>query len=172
MPARWRNMASTGPEIPQPTIKALRPVALYTGHSLLRIEDLPQQVRDRPDQERSRVATYRPDPGVLERGEAPLAPIARGDEGLDRVALRRGPALASHHGAAHRVHHGHVGAQEPHVPYLPHEARPLHPPVEEPLVGRFDLPSSLEVRAIERDEVAILREGRGEGGAAALIPAI
>src|SRR3712207_4912582 len=126
MPARLRNMASTGPEIPQPIIRALRP--LPTRQSSFRSEDPPEQVGERPEQEGDHTTHYGTHAGVLERGESPPIALPRRDEGLDRVPLRRGPGLSAHHGAAYGVHHCHIGTQETQVSYLPHQARPLHPP--------------------------------------------
>src|SRR5215210_9526398 len=109
IPARFRNMARTGPAMPQPTIKAFRCVVPGMGSLLMRrplveVKDLPQPIRKRPDQERYRVAAYGADPGVLERGETPFAVLARGDEGLDRVTLRRRLAFALHYRATYRVY--------------------------------------------------------------------
>jgi hypothetical protein len=95
-------------------------------------------------------------PGILERCEAPFTVLANGDERLDRVPLRRRLALAPHYRPANRVHHGNVGAHEPRVRDLPHEAAPLQPLIEELLVERGDLPAPFEVGAIERDEISIL----------------
>src|SRR5215210_7475254 len=91
-------MARTGPEIPHPTIKVLRPVALSTGRSLLQAEDSPQQVRKHPVEERERIAAYGTDPRVVERGEAPFAALASGDEGLNRIACAGRRMLPSDHG--------------------------------------------------------------------------
>ena len=41
--------------------------------------------------------TYGMEPGVLKRSEAPFALLARGDEGLDRVAFGYRVGLASRH---------------------------------------------------------------------------
>src|SRR5215218_516245 len=144
---------------------------LLVRRSLVQTEHFPQQIRERPDQERSHVA-HGSNPGVLERGETPFTVLANGDERLDRVSLRRGLALAAHHGGADRVHQGDAGAQEPHVLDLPYEARTLQPLVEELLVKRGDLLAPLEVGAVERDEISVLREDGGEGIAAAPVPAV
>jgi hypothetical protein len=70
------------------------------------------------------------------------------------------------------VHQGDIGTQEPHVLDFPYEARPLHPLFEELLVKGGDLLSPLEARAVEGDEISVLRESGGEGVAAAPVPTI
>src|ERR671916_3095578 len=111
------------------------------------------------------------EPGVLERAEPPFTVPAHSDERLDRVPLWRRLALAAHHRPADRVHQGDVRAQESHVLDFPHQAAPLQPLVEESLVERSDLLAPREVRAVEADEISVLREDGGEGIATALVPA-
>jgi hypothetical protein len=70
------------------------------------------------------------------------------------------------------VHQSHIGAQEPHILGLSHEPRSLEPLVEQALVKGTDLPASLEVMAVEPDEIAVLREQVGKGGAIVLVPGV
>jgi hypothetical protein len=94
----------------------------------------------------------------LECSEAPFVALTRGDEGLNRIALRRRLGLARHHRPTYGVHHGDIGTQEPHILGLPHQTRPLHPLVEELLVKRGDLLSPFELRAVKRNEISVVRE--------------
>jgi hypothetical protein len=140
--------------------------------SLVQAKSLPQPIRKRPYQEGNRAAPYWADPSILERGEAPFAALKRGNEGLDRVALRRGFSFARHHRPAYRVHHSNIWTQEPHILDLPYKARPLHPPIKELLVKRADLLTPFKALAVERNEISIFRENGGEAFAAAPIPAV
>src|SRR5829696_221411 len=144
---------------------------LLVRRSLVQAENLPQQVREGRNEERNPVS-HNSETCVLERGEAPLPIATNGDEGLDRVALRRGDGLAAHNGASDRMHQGDVGTQEPDVFDPSHEPRTLQPRIEEFLVERGDLRSSFEVRAVEGDEIPVLRKDRGEGLTAAPVPAV
>jgi hypothetical protein len=58
------------------------------------------------------------------------------------------------------------------VHFAPFEARSFHDRVEHPLMKRGDLLSPDEVRSLERDEICILGEWRGEGRAIASIPSV
>src|SRR5215218_5995016 len=124
---------------PPPRSDYLFATVLLMRSSLVQAKSLPQPIGKRPYQEGNRVAPYWADPSILERGEAPFAALTRGNEGLDRVALRRGFSFARHHRPAYRVHHSNIWTQEPHILDLPYKARPLHPPIKELLMKRADL---------------------------------
>ena len=157
---------------PPPRSEHLFATVLLMRSSLVQAKSLPQPIRKHPYQEGNRVAPYWADPSILERGEAPFAALTRGNEGLDRVALRRGFSFARHHRPAYRVHHSNIWTQEPHILDLPYKARPLHPPIKELLLKRADLLTPFKALAVERNEISIFRENGGEAFAAAPIPAV
>src|SRR5262249_48599693 len=73
--------------------------------------------------------------------------------------------------AADGVHQRDVRGEEPHVRHAADEPRSLEPLVEQALVKRRDRAATLEVGAVEGDEVSVFGKRRGERGAAAVVPA-
>src|SRR5690606_3455933 len=129
-----------------------------------------QGVADRPVKEGEEPAADRVDAGVLERGDAPalVGPLER--ERLDRVPGPRRLRLAPLDRAADRVHDGDVRPEHLHLVDAAGQAGALHPLVEQLLVEGLDRRPALEAAPVEGDQLAVLREGRGEAGAAPLVP--
>jgi hypothetical protein len=78
------------------------------GAGLVQPGQLPEPVRQRPEQEGPRLLAHPPQPGVLERGQVPGALGSGRDQRLDGVPLRGRRPPATHDGAADGVHHRHA----------------------------------------------------------------
>jgi len=108
----------------------------------------------------------------LEGSELPFAIRSPGNEGLNGISCQGRLRFTAHYGAPNGVHHRNIGGQEPHAPYFSNQARPLEPLCKQWLMKCSDRLPTFEVRAIERDKIAIFSKWRRKGVAAAYVPAI
>ena len=61
------------------------------------------------------------------------------------------------------MHHAEYSVQKAYELHLTLKARSFHNRVEYPLMKRGDFPAPLQVRSLERDEIRLVGEWRGEG---------
>src|SRR5690606_36893705 len=85
--------------------------------------------------------------------------------GVDTLSLHDALPIS-----ADRVHDGDVRPEHLHLVDAAGQAGAVHPLVEQLLVEGLDRRPALEAAPVEGDQLAVLREGRGQAGAAPLVP--
>jgi hypothetical protein len=137
-------------------------------HLFLWTKHFPQPVCKQPDESTPRAPAHGSDPGVLKCREAPFAVALNNDEGLNRVPLWRRSCFPPRHRPSEHVHQNNVWAQETHALDVCNQPYPFEPLVEQWLMECDNLVATLEVRAVERDQMAVRGEGSGKSFATAL----
>src|SRR4029453_11894954 len=122
----------------------------------LTAHELPEPVGEDPCQHRPEAGAHRSTSRILKSGQLPLAVLPNRDQRLNGVTRRRGRGPAPHDGAAERVHERHVRGQELNPRHVSNEARAFEPLVEQRSVKRHHVLTTLEMCAVECDEVAVL----------------
>src|SRR5262245_43906266 len=139
-PARRRSMASTGPAMPPPITRAVRPSPGSAS------EELADDAIEHPLERRAPQ-----DSGVVEGGDAPLTRLEHRHERLDGVPRRPGIGLARENGSPAGMHHRDAGPQEPQGLDSAGQPGAPEPGVEQLLVRLGDRGPAGGARSVEAD---------------------